>query len=195
MNTEDFSALINQILPGLQFFVRDMDLSPENLAEYRIGNLLNEPAFVDISSLTHVGLDANNRFYVLSNNARDILSTIPTDQMDNNSLFLQEAGMVVLERDSLFLVVDVFAEGITSMVTLLHIPPNLSGIAKKYFNNDVLPQITIEREDKEVELFSWLKDRARQLFDETKELPPNHLFTDDRWKKRISFAIGLDIGR
>ena len=71
LNVSEMEALINEILPGLTMYVRDVNLSPELAAKYRAGMIIREKGFTDASNRV-MGMLTTHRYAILSNHMGDM---------------------------------------------------------------------------------------------------------------------------
>lgn len=163
MNNEDYEKIINNVYPGLTHYVRDMNLDEELINKYKVNDIILEKAFTDCTSLIS-GLTKNVRYSIFSNNAHYI-----------GELKDSKAPLVhVLDRDSVFKVLDVYKKDNKTLITLLHIPFEYINIFKKISNN--LDEMVIKQ--------------ARKRFEDCLNGDVvNEL--DDEWYKRISFPLGM----
>ena len=63
--------LMNEMLPGLQLFARDINLTPEEVASYRVGEVVRNPAFTDATCRVG-GMVTTHRYGILSNHMMDL---------------------------------------------------------------------------------------------------------------------------
>ena len=103
-------AAINKILPGLQMYVRDVNLPPQTAAKYKTGIILREPAFCDASARVG-GMIMSHRFAILSNQCFN------ADQYGKDTGW----GLHICQRDSFFKVLDVYEYSCRTQITLLHL--------------------------------------------------------------------------
>lgn len=101
---------INDTLPGLQCFVRDLWLTPSQLAAYEVGRVLLSPGPVEATSRVG-GMRTAHRIAVLSNHMADL-----------SALTDEDRGLHVAAFGSRFQVLDVCGRGGKTQVTLLHLP-------------------------------------------------------------------------
>jgi hypothetical protein len=70
-DTELFENTINEILPGLTMYVRDVNLSYELDEKYVPDTIILERGFTDASSRV-MGMKTTHRFAILSNHMADL---------------------------------------------------------------------------------------------------------------------------
>ena len=63
--------LMNEMLPGLQLFARDINLTPEEAAKFKVGMIVRNAAFTDATSRVG-GMVTTHRFSILSNHLFDL---------------------------------------------------------------------------------------------------------------------------
>ena len=94
---QQLEQLMNEMLPGLQLFVRDINLTPEEAACYQIGAVVRNPAFTDATCRVG-GMVTTNRFSILSNHLFDLT------KVEHGTNW----GLHVANRDSHFKVLDIY---------------------------------------------------------------------------------------
>lgn len=110
-NTALLVAALNEILPGLTMYVRDVNL-PQRLAEKYIPDMIIlEKGFTDASSKV-MGMKTTHRFAILSNHMGDLTAY---EQGTNWGLF-------VAAHDSHFLILDKYEYHGKTQIILLHLP-------------------------------------------------------------------------
>jgi hypothetical protein len=107
---EIFEAAFNKILPGLQMFVRDVNLPPQTAAKYTPGIIITEPAFCDASDRVG-GMIMTHRFAILSNHC------FRAGQYVNDHNW----GLYICQRGSFFRVLDVYEYSGRTQIALLHL--------------------------------------------------------------------------
>ena len=68
---QQLESLMNEMLPGLQLFARDINLTPEEVACYQVGAVVRNPAFTDATCRVG-GMVTTHRFSILSNHLFDL---------------------------------------------------------------------------------------------------------------------------
>jgi len=111
LNVSEMEALINEILPGLTMYVRDVNLHPELAAKYRAGMIIREKGFTDASNRV-MGMLTTHRYAILSNHMGDMREY----EHDTNW------GLFVAKNNSHFKVLDVYEYQGKTQILLLHLP-------------------------------------------------------------------------
>lgn len=155
---------INDTLPGLQNFVRDVWLTPSQLARYEVDAILRSPHPVEATSRVG-GMRTAHRFAILSNH----MAPVPASP-DELCLHASAPG-------SRFQVVDVFTHGSKTQVTLLHLPDDerwrlLAGVRLSLVQERI-PEI-------------------RKRFSAKCEASPIPEVSTDDWLTRMHDPVGLD---
>ena len=161
-----FEDTINEILPGLTVYVRDVNLPKELEDKYIPDTIILERGFTDVSSRV-MGMKTTHRFAILSNHMRDFS---PYEHGTNWGLF-------VANSSSHFLVLDKYEYHGKTQIMLLHLPNDKRW---KLFQNvkvNVLDNI--------------IKD-TRQRFENKceKEIIPE--LATEEWLDRCSTPLGMD---
>lgn len=165
-NLEGIQNLINLVFPGLQMFVRDVNLSEEIASKYIPGTFLHERGFTDASCRIG-GMETTHRIAILSNHMRDLR------HFENGTNW----GMFTALHGSHFKVLDVYEINDKTQILLLHLPDD---IRWKVFRN-----IQIEEEKNIIE-------DSRKRFEEKIKIESIKELQTEEWKKRTSFPIGID---
>ena len=101
---------INDALPGLQNFVRDLWLSPSQAARYEVGKILRSPHPVEATARVG-GMRTSHRLAILSSHMADLSGLTEGDW-----------GLHAAASGSRFQVVDVSEHAGKTQITLLHLP-------------------------------------------------------------------------
>lgn len=101
---------VNDTVPGLQSFVRDLWLAPSQLARYEVGAVLRSPGPVEATARVG-GMRTGCRLAILSNHMADL-----------SALTDEDLGLHAAASGSRFKVVDVFESAGKTQVALLHLP-------------------------------------------------------------------------
>lgn len=110
LTKEILEDLFNELFPGLSILVRDINLTPEEMAPYKVGQIIRVPFFTDASWRVG-GMVTTHRYAVLSNHFRDF-----------GSIDDKNWGLVVAPRGARFKVMDIFEFAGKTQITLLHLP-------------------------------------------------------------------------
>lgn len=71
MKNTRLKAIYNETFSGLKLFYRDTNLSEDLILKYKVGQIIQEKGFTDMSSLGG-GLSGNLRFLVASAHPKDL---------------------------------------------------------------------------------------------------------------------------
>lgn len=110
VGVEELEGALNDMLPGLTTYVRDVDLDPRVAELYAPGLVIRDKAPVDASCRVG-GMIATHRFAILSNHMHDLTEY----EHDTNW------GLHVALPESRFKVVDVYEYEGKAQITLLHL--------------------------------------------------------------------------
>lgn len=110
-SVQEMEAVINDILPGLTMYVRDVNLSPEFAAKYKVGMIIREKGFTDASNRV-MGMVTSHRYAILSNHMGDLREY----EHDTNW------GLFVAKNNAHFKVMDVYEYQGKTQILLLHLP-------------------------------------------------------------------------
>jgi hypothetical protein len=156
--------LLNRLLPGLQIFVRDINMSPEFINTYQPGMIIKERGFVDASARVG-GMITSCRYAILSNHMKDLSS------LEHGTNW----GLAVASDNSYFKVIDVFQENGKTQITLLHL-----------LNEEWLPFQNLEL--REPNLAQMSRDRFLAKY----QSEPIAELTTEAWLDRCKYPVGLD---
>ena len=151
---------------NLSLLYRDTTLSEQLISTYKIGQILNERGFTDMSTLGG-GLNTNLRYLIATSHAKDV-SGYNADGLYN--------GHVMLQSNAFFKVIDIYKVGDKTQILLLEIPED--GI--EVFRGPISKH--------ELDLIA----KARQDFDILLTFPPELALENPDWKERTEFPIGMD---
>lgn len=165
MDNTDIASLYNQTFTDLGLFYRDTTLAEELIAKYKVGQILMERGFTDMS-YKGGGLATNLRYLIASAHAKDLSMFNPDGA---------EAGHVLLSSNAFFKVLDVYRIGNKTQIFLLNFPP----VGVELFSSN-----TSNVEDDVVKV-------AREKFDTLINKPLiSELQTHD-WKDRTKAPVGM----
>jgi hypothetical protein len=164
IDTKEYENAYNDILPGLQMFVRDTFLEDQTEKKYEIGKILREPTFCDVSHRVG-GLITTHRYAILSNHF------INFSDFEHGTNW----GLFVCKRDSYFKVLDVFKLNGKTQISLLHLNDNW-----KLFEN-----ITSNVENDIVKM-------CRERFEKKYNIIPIPALATKLWLERLLYPIGID---
>ena len=157
---------VNDILPGLSMYVRDLDLDRNCEAAYQPGSIIMERGFTD-ASFRVMGMKTSHRISILSNHMADF------GDFEHDTGW----GLFVANHHSHFKVLDVFKYRGKTQILLLHLPDDERWRA---FQN-----ITLSLEKKMIE-------DCRQRFKNKclQEIVPE--LAGEDWLDRCRNPIGMD---
>ena len=161
-----YEKLMNDVLPGLQMFVRDCNLSPACFSKYKPGMFIREKGFTDASCRV-MGMVTTHRYSILSNH------------MGNLSAFEHGTnwGLCVAQHDSHFKVLDVYEYKNRTQILLLHLPDD--GRWKMM-------------ENVEFDIEKQLIQKSRQRFENKSVQDPAPELATKEWLSRCASPIGMD---
>lgn len=157
--------IYSPVFTGLTLFYRDTSLAENLISLYRMGQILMERGFTDMS-YKGGGIASNLRYLIASSHAKDVSAISP-----DTAVF----GQVVLPFNSWFKVVDIYRLGDKTQIFLLEIPEN----AVELFANT------------NTDLEEDLVKKARSNFEANVNLPPVPELQFLDWKERTEFPIGM----
>ncbi len=166
MDTNQIEEIYNQTFPGLAFFYRDTTLSDNLISKYRVGQILTERGFTDISYKAG-GLVTNCRYLIASAHAKNLSAIDPESE---------KCGHVLLVSDSFFKVLDIYTIGEKTQICLLEIPEKAV---------DIFAGATSDVE-------AAIAKKARENLDEKINSTPVAELQTPEWKERTQFPIGMN---
>lgn len=165
-DVKKYQDVINEILPGLTMYVRDVNLSPICAQKYEPGMIIMEPGFTDASNRV-MGMVTSHRFAILSNHMGDFRKY----EQDTNW------GLFVATHGAHFKVLDKFEFQARTQILLLHLPDDSRW---KMFDN-----VKLSIED-------HLVEDSRDRFKSKIGKDPVPELTTDVWLDRCSAPLGMD---
>ena len=165
MKNERLKTIYHETFSGLKLFYRDTTL-PENLIlNYKVGQIIQEKGFTDMSSIGG-GLSGNFRYLIASAHAKDLSKFNPDSA---------KIGHFLLDSIAYFKVLDIQKIGDKTQVYLLNIPDNSISLFKNSSSN--LEEEIIEKAQK----------RFREKIDGV--LIPE--LQTENWKERTKSPLGM----
>ncbi len=166
----DIKALeetLNEILPGIAMYVRDVNLNDKCLASYEPGTILMERGFTDASCRV-MGMKTRHRITILSNHMADF------GEFEHGTGW----GLFVANHGSHFKVLDVYEYQGKTQILLLHLPDD-----ERW---KLFPKIEINIEKNLIE-------DSRKRFENkcVQEVVPE--LDTEEWRDRCRNPIGMDI--
>jgi hypothetical protein len=166
MKNARLKAMYNETFSDLKLFYRDTNLSDELISKYKIGQIIQERGFTDMSSIGG-GVYGNVRYLIASADAKDI-SRFNPDSAKN--------GHFLLGSIAYFKVLDIQKIENKTQVFLLNIPDNSISLFKNSSSN-------LEEE---------IIENARKKFSKKIDLPLIPELQTEDWKLRTKAPIGMD---
>ncbi|MDP5198148.1 hypothetical protein [Flavobacterium sp. DG2-3] len=165
MKKERLKTIYNETFSGLKLFYRDTIL-PENLiSKYKIGQIIQEKGFTDMTSIGG-GLSGNLRYLIASAHPKDLSKFNPDSA---------KIGHFLLDSITYFKVLDIQKIGDKTQVFLLNIPDNSISLFKNSTSN--LEEEIIEKAQK----------RFREKIDAN--LIPE--LQTEEWRERTKSPLGM----
>lgn len=166
MKNARLKAIYNETFSGLKLFYRDTNLTQDIISNYKVGQIIQEKGFTDMSSLGG-GLSGNLRYLIASAHAKD-LSKFNLDSVKN--------GHFLLDSIAYFKVLDIYKIENKTQVFLLNIPDNSITLLKNSASN-------LEEE---------IIEKARKKFSTKINLPLVPELQTEKWKERTISPVGID---
>lgn len=167
MDNQQMQAVFNETFAGLAFFYRDTHLADELAAHYKVGQILKERGFTDMS-YKGGGLTGNFRYLIASAFGKDLSAIDPN---------AAKTGHIMLTADAFFKVLDIYKLGDKTQLLLLNIPPHAVALFEKVSTN-------IEAD---------IVKKARERFDQLAGAAPVAELQTPDWTKRTSQPIGMNL--
>ncbi|WP_264553114.1 hypothetical protein [Flavobacterium sp. N2038] len=166
MKNARVKAIYNETFNGLKLFYRDSNLPDNLIANYKVGQIIQEKGFTDMSSIGG-GLSGNIRYLIASAHPKDLSKFNP----DSAKL-----GHFLLDTIAYFKILDIQKIENKTQVFLLNIPDNSISLFKNSTSN-------LEEE---------IIEKARKKFlDKIDSAPAPELQTEG-WKERTKLPIGMN---
>lgn len=167
MDNQQLQAIFNETFAGLAFFYRDTDLAEELAAQYKVGQILKERGFTDMS-YKGGGLKGNFRYLIASAFGKDLSAIDPN---------AAKKGHIMLNSDAFFKVLDIYKIGDKTQALLLNIPPRAVALFEKAGTN-------IEAD---------IVKKARERFEQLAGAAPVEELQSPDWINRTSHPIGMNL--
>lgn len=165
MKNARLKVLYSETFSGLKLFYRDTNLSDNLISNYKVGQIIQEKGFTDMSSLGG-GLSGNLRYLIASAHPKDLSKFNPDSA---------KIGHFLLDTIAYFKVLDIYKIGDKTQVFLLNIPDNSLTLFKNSSSN-------LEEE---------IIEKARKKFSDKVNIALiTELQTED-WKERTKSPLGM----
>ncbi len=169
MKNARLKAIYNETFSDLKLFYRDTTLSHELISNYKVGQIIKEKGFTDMSFIGG-GLSGNCRYLIASSDARELSKFNPDSA---------KSGHALLDDNSFFKVLDIQKIKDKTQIFLLNIPGNSLTLFKNSSSN-------LEEE---------IIDKARQKFINKMDSALIPELQTDNWTERTKSPIGMsDLG-
>ncbi|MBF4517257.1 hypothetical protein IRZ71_12910 [Flavobacterium sp. ANB] len=165
MENSRIETIFNDTFSDLKLFYRDTTLPQNLILNYKVGQIIKERGFTDMSYIGG-GLSGNLRYLIASSDGRD-LSLFNPDSV--------KTGHYLLSSDIFFKVLDIQNNENKTQVFLLHIPENSIPLFKNSTSN-------IEEE---------IIKKAQKRFHEKIDLALIPELQTEDWKERTKAPIGM----
>ena len=166
VDVELIMKTVNEIMPGLQMFVRDLFMPDEIAAKYEPEKIIMERGFIDATSRV-MGMITPYRFTILSNHMANA-----TD-LENGTNW----GLNIARANSHFKILDKYEYLGKTQILLLHLPDDERW---KLFRN---VKLSIEDE---------LIASSRQRFEAKSQSEVVPELATEEWLQRVAQPIGID---
>lgn len=166
MKNERLKAMYHETFSGLKLFYRDTNLHENLILNYKVGQIIQEKGFTDMSSIGG-GLSSNLRYLIASAHAKDLSKFNPDSA---------KIGHFLLDSIAYFKVLDIQKIGDKTQIFLLNIPDNSISLFKNSSSN-------LEEE---------IIEKAQKRFREKIDLPLAPELQTEEWKERTKSPLGMD---
>lgn len=165
MKSTRLKTMYHETFSGLKLFYRDTNL-PENLIlNYKVGQIIQEKGFTDMSSIGG-GLSGNLRYLIASAHAKDLSKFNPDSA---------KIGHYLLDSIAYFKVLDIQKIGDKTQIFLLNIPDNSISLFKNSSSN-------LEEE---------IIEKAQKRFREKIDIDLIPELQTENWKERTKSPLGM----
>lgn len=165
MKNARLKAIYNETFSGLKLFYRDTDLPDDLIANYKVGQIIQEKGFTDMSSMGG-GLSGNIRYLIASAHPKDLSKFNPDSA---------KMGHFLLDTIAYFKVLDIQKIENKTQVFLLNIPDNSISLFKNSSSN-------LEEE---------ITEKARKKFKDKIHLALVPELQTNDWKERTKSPLGM----
>ncbi|WP_026728254.1 hypothetical protein [Flavobacterium denitrificans] len=166
MKNARLKAIYSETFSGLKLFYRDTNLSDNLISNYKVGQIIQEKGFTDMTSIGG-GLSGNLRYLIASAHPKDLSKFNP----DSGKI-----GHFLLDSIAYFKVLDIKKIGDKTQIFLLNIPDNSLTLFKNSSSN-------LEEE---------IIEKARKKFNDKINIALIQDLQTQNWKERTKFPIGMN---
>ncbi|KAF2331179.1 hypothetical protein [Flavobacterium ginsenosidimutans] len=166
MKNARLKTIYHETFSGLKLFYRDTTLSENLISNYKIGQIIQEKGFTDMTSMSG-GLSGNFRYLIASAHAKDLSKFNPDSA---------KIGHFLLDSIAYFKVLDMQKIGDKTQIFLLNIPDNSISLFKNSSSN-------LEEE---------ITEKAQKRFREKIDAVLIPELQTENWKERTKLPLGMD---
>jgi len=166
MKNVRLKAIYSETFSDLKLFYRDTTLPEDLITNYKIGQIIQEKGFTDMTSIGG-GLSGNLRYLIASANAKNLSKFNPDSA---------KTGHFLLDTIAYFKVLDIQKIDGKTQVFLLNIPDNSLSLFKNSTSN-------LEEE---------ITEKARKKFADKMNLAVVQELQTLEWKERTKSPIGMN---
>ncbi|KFF04787.1 hypothetical protein [Flavobacterium reichenbachii] len=166
MKNARLKAIYNETFSDLKLFYRDTNLPDNLILNYKIGQIIQEKGFTDMTSIGG-GLSGNFRYLIASANAKDLSKFNPDSA---------KIGHFLLDSIAYFKVLDIQKIDNQTQVFLLNIPDNSLSLFKNSSSN-------LEEE---------ITEKARKKFKDKRNIALIPELQTENWKEKTKAPIGMN---
>ncbi|AXB55691.1 hypothetical protein [Flavobacterium fluviale] len=169
MKNSRLKTIYHETFSGLKLFYRDTTLSEDLISKYKIGQIIQEKGFTDMSSIGG-GLSGNLRYLIASSHPKDLSKFNPDSA---------KVGHFLLDSIAYFKILDIQKIEGKTQIFLLNIPDNSISLFKNSSSN-------LEEE---------IIEKARKKFIDKRNIALIPELQTENWKERTKSPLGMsDIG-
>jgi hypothetical protein len=165
MKNERLKSIYHETFSGLKLFYRDTNLSEDLISKYKIGQIIQEKGFTDMSSIGG-GLSGNLRYLIASSHPKDLSKFNPDSA---------KIGHFLLDSIAYFKVLDIQKIEGKTQIFLLNIPDNSISLFKNSSSN-------LEEE---------IIEKARKKFIDKRNIALIPELQTENWKERTKSPLGM----
>jgi len=169
MKNSRLKTMYHETFSDLKLFYRDTNLSEDLISKYKIGQIIQEKGFTDMSSIGG-GLSGNLRYLIASSHPKDLSKFNPDSA---------KIGHFLLDSIAYFKVLDIQKIDGKTQIFLLNIPDNSISLFKNSSSN-------LEEE---------IIEKARKKFIDKRNIALIPELQTENWRERTKSPLGMsDIG-
>lgn len=165
MKSTRLKTIYHETFSGLKLFYRDTNLAKSLISNYKVGQIIQEKGFTDMSSIGG-GLSGNLRYLIASAHAKDLSKFNPDSA---------KSGHFLLDSIAYFKVLDIQKIGDKTQIFLLNIPDNSISLFKNSSSN-------LEEE---------ITEKAQKRFREKIDADLIPELQTENWKERTKSPLGM----